>query len=310
MSDAGVSLQKDGTLALDSAKLTKVLATNFNDVAGIFAAAGKATDSLVSYTASTVDTKAGAYALNVTQLATQASAAGSAAAGLTITAGTNDVLAVTLNGLTANITLAAGTYATADALAAEVQSKINGTATFSGSTVRVAQTAGIISITTDAFGSAAAIMVTGAGAANLFGGAPVVTSGVDVSGTIDGFAATGRGQTLTAPTQGPSSGLQIQVTGGTVGARGTINFSRGYAVQFDDFANRISGVGGSLESRTKGLNSSIASVQKSEASESSRLISKEAFLRKQYSALDIKLSSLSNMSSYLSQQLASLPRPY
>jgi flagellar hook-associated protein 2 len=38
LSEVGVTMQKDGTLALDSAKLNKALASNFDDFAGLFAA--------------------------------------------------------------------------------------------------------------------------------------------------------------------------------------------------------------------------------------------------------------------------------
>ncbi|MEK7414850.1 MAG: flagellar filament capping protein FliD, partial [Planctomycetota bacterium] len=70
LSDVGVTFQKDGTLKLDQTKLDSVMASNFSDIASLFAAVGKGTDSLVSFSSATSSTKAGNYAVNVTQLAT------------------------------------------------------------------------------------------------------------------------------------------------------------------------------------------------------------------------------------------------
>lgn len=119
----GVSFQKDGTLSLDATKFQKALDTAPNDIAGLFATVGKPTDSAVRFVGSSAATQPGTYGLTVTSLATRGTQTGSAAAGLTITAGVNDQLSVDVNGTTASITLAAGTYASAADLAAEVQSR-------------------------------------------------------------------------------------------------------------------------------------------------------------------------------------------
>jgi flagellar hook-associated protein 2 len=111
LSQIGVTFQKDGTLAVDNTKLQSAITSNFSDIAGLFAAVGKTSDSLVGYSSAGTLTAPGAYSVNVAQLATQSNATASAAAGLTITAGTNDTLQVLLDGVTANVTLAAGTYA-------------------------------------------------------------------------------------------------------------------------------------------------------------------------------------------------------
>ena len=77
MSQIGVSLQKDGTLALDSAKLQKAMDSNFNDIGKLFAVTGTASDSLISYAGSTLATKAGSNAINITALATKGQLVGS-----------------------------------------------------------------------------------------------------------------------------------------------------------------------------------------------------------------------------------------
>lgn len=68
LSDIGVAFQSDGTLKLDSTKLDTAMASNFSDIAALFTTTGVATDSQVSFANSTSSTKAGIYAINVTQL--------------------------------------------------------------------------------------------------------------------------------------------------------------------------------------------------------------------------------------------------
>ncbi len=76
LSQIGVTFQRDGTLALDSGKLQKAIASNFNDIGKLFAVAGTASDSLISYAGSTLATKAGSNAVNITALATKGQLAG------------------------------------------------------------------------------------------------------------------------------------------------------------------------------------------------------------------------------------------
>jgi flagellar hook-associated protein 2 len=303
LSEVGVSFQKDGTLAVDSAKLSKALESNFNDVAGLFAAAGKATDSLASYATSSSNTKAGSYGLTVTALATQTSVAGTGAAATSYADGAN-ILSLTINGKQGDIKLGAS-YQDSAALAADLQSKINGSTAFGGAVMKVESVNGNITITSDAYGSSTSLIVGGTAMGALFGAGPVLTPGKDIEGTINGQAATGSGRILTAQ-EGDAKGLQVSITGGITGDRGTINFSRGYASQFAAMADNFIGEKGSFSSRVNGLNASITSLKKQEDAEQTRLTNKEAALRKQFTALDTQISKLNSLSSYLTQQLTQI----
>lgn len=312
LSQIGVTFQKDGTLAVDSTKLQSAVTSNFNDIAGLFAAVGKTSDSLVSYTSASALTAPGAYSVNVSQLATQGNTTASAAAGLTITAGVNDTLQVLVDGVTANVTLAQGTYASAAALATEIQSQINGASAFSsvGSTVTVTQSAGVLKITSNRYGSASVANITGGnGQANLnFGGSAVVSNGVDTAGTINGVAATGSGQYLTGASGDASQGLQIKISGGSTGARGTVNYSQGYAYQFNTLTSSMLGSDGVISTSTAGINASIQRLNDDQQTLSSRLTAIEARYRAQFTALDTMISSMNTTSSFLTQQLANLSK--
>jgi flagellar hook-associated protein 2 len=313
LSEIGVAFQKDGTLALDSTKLQTALDNNFDGIAGLFSAQGKSSDSLVSYAGSTQKTAAGSYAVNVTRLATQASLTGSQAAGLTIIAGGNDQLDVNVDGTLASVTLSAGTYGSADALAAEVQSKLNGAAGLlkAGNSVAVSQSGGVLIIASARYGSASAVSIAGGnGGANLMGASPASTAGADVSGTINGAAATGLGQTLSAAAGDKAEGLRVDINGGPLGSRGNINFSRGYADQLNSLVSSLLTSDGMLASRTDGLKASIKDLDKRQEDFNDRLAAVEARYRAQFSALDTMLSSLNQTSAYMSQQLSALKTDY
>ncbi len=313
LSDIGVSFQKDGSLALDTVKLQTAIANNFGDIAKLFAAVGTPTDSLVAYAGATAKTQPGAYGVSVTRLATQGTLAGNLAPGLSLTAGTNDLLALTIDGVAASVTLASSApYATAAALAAEVQSRINGASAFSsaGISVKVTVALGILSIISNRYGAASSVVIA-AGAAhdNLLGaGAPLASAAaVDVAGSINGAAATGSGQFLTGASGNAAEGLKLQISGGAETARGTVAYTQGYASQLATLAGQhLNTSNGAIASRTSGLNSSILSVASRRDALNLRLVDTETRYRAQFVALDLMMSKMSQTSSFLTQQLASL----
>ncbi len=308
LSQAGVQFKADGTLSLDASKLDAALKANPSAVTQLFAAVGTASDGLASVTAFTDKTLPGTYALNITQLARQASLAGSAAAGLTITAGVNDSLTVNVDGVAVTVTLAAGTYASADAFAAEVRAKINGASalTQAGASVAVTQSAGVLTITSSRYGSASNVAASGNAAATVLGGAPTSTAGLDIAGTIGGIAASGSGQTLVGATSTSTEGLKVTLTGGALGDRGSVTFGQGFAYRLNHLVTDVLDDDGAIAARTQGLQKSIDGIKKREDAFSQRLTQIEANYMRQFNQLDTLLSALSTQSSYLTQQFDAL----
>jgi flagellar hook protein FlgE len=111
--------------------------------------------------------------------ATAGTLTASAAPGtLVITAGTNDTLNMTINGVSQTVTIPAATYASTSALASAVQTAINAAyPTGSGATVTVSGANIVISAQTAGVGSGVA--ATGNAVANLLG-APVAAAGGNV----------------------------------------------------------------------------------------------------------------------------------
>ena len=302
LSQIGVSFQKDGSIALDSAKLSSVMESNIADIASLFAATGKATDSLVSYTSATSSTNAGSYAVNVTQIATQGKTVGAAAANTTIT-DANKALDITINGVSASITLATGSY-TAQTLAAELQAKINGASALSSAGISVAVTKSVdnkLTVTSSSYGSTSSVIIGGAGASDLLGANPASTAGVDVAGTIGGVTSTGTGQILQ-----DAHGLSVTISGGALGDRGSVSYSNGYAFLLDKWASSILTTDGALANRTDGINSSIKDLGNRRTTLETRLIGIEKRYRDQFTRLDVMLSSMNQTSNYLTQQLAQI----
>lgn len=324
LSQVGIAFQKDGSLALDSIKLQTAIDTNFKDIATLFANVGKPSDSLVNYVSATDKTLAGSYALNITQIATQGLLNGSTTASLAHTSGTfttpfvidanNNTLGVKINGVqSATITLTQGSYATAAALTAEIQSKINGDSALKGAGVTASVTfdsvSNLLKITSDRYGSASTVEVTTVGtntAATLGLSAAIGSTGLDVAGTINGNTATGSGRFLTGQS-GSIEGLKLEIVGGSTGDRGTIGYSLGYAYRLDQLATQLLGNSGPISSRTTGINSSIKGINDRRIVLNRRLVDIEKRYRQQFTALDTLMAQMRTTSDYLTQQLKLLP---
>jgi len=310
LSQIGVSFQKDGSISLDASKLSSALATKFSDVGGLFASLGSATDSLVSLTGSSTATKAGSYELAITQIATKSSLTGDLTLPPSTTIDPSTKISVTLDGVVADVSLAAGSY-TATELATLIQSSINSTTAFSavGASAKASVVGGVLVLESNKYGSTSAINIannTGTGVASLTGTVVAGTTGKDVAGTLNGITGTGNGQILTGAAGSPSEGLKLLIAGGSTGARGNVNFSVGYATQLSSLISGFTGSSGTITSTTSGVTASIKEIGKQRTTLNSRLFDVEARYRAQFTALDRIVSGLNNTSTFLTQQLAAL----
>jgi len=319
LSQIGISFQKDGSLTLDNAKLQKAINTNFNDISGLFAAVGHATDPDIKFVSSTANTQAGNYALNITQLATQGTLQGNLKLPAETTIDSDTSWTVTLNDTTpstlantATISLPAGTYNPSQ-LATLLQSSINGVSAFSNAGATITASVGddgTLKLQSTRYGSKSNIHIlaaSGTDTSAVFGTGSSV-DGVDVAGSIGGYTATGDGQTLTGAPGAPVDGLKLTVAGDTTGSRGSFGFSQGYAYQLNTFVGGYLGSTGAIANRTTGLNNSVKDVAKQKDAFSSRLTDIEARYRAQYTALDTSIASMNKTASFLTQQFAALSK--
>ncbi len=300
----GVGFQKDGTISLDSSKLQKAMKDNFDDLAALFSSSGSATDSFIKFAGNTSATQTGTSTVRITSLATRGSVTGGTApAGTTVTSGVNDQLSLTIGDVSTVVTLSAASYTPAS-LATAMQSAINGASELvkAGLTVSVTVGAdGKFSIANTRYGSESKIDIGGT-AADAFLPSKVVATGTDVEGSINGAAAKGSGQFLTA-----GDGLKLEVTGGTVPAdRGTVSFSRGFAELASDLAASFTAKDGLVTSRTDGLNETVKTIEKQREALNTRLAEVEKRYRAQFTALDATVARMKSTSDYLAQQLSAM----
>jgi flagellar hook-associated protein 2 len=80
----------------------------------------------------------------------------------------------------------------------------------------------------------------------------------------------------------------------------------GFAVRISQLVSNALSVDGSISTRQKGIQSNIDSNNKQASDLTDRSASTEKRLRAQYAALDTKMSQLSNLSTYMTQQIAQM----
>jgi flagellar hook-associated protein 2 len=82
----------------------------------------------------------------------------------------------------------------------------------------------------------------------------------------------------------------------------------GFALKVDSMLAQMQGSGGALSAKISGLQATTATIQQQRKGESSRLEGVQARYLKQFGALDLAIAKMQSTSSYLSTQLANLPK--
>jgi flagellar capping protein FliD len=197
----GVSVSREGQLAIDDSKLRGCLTANFNDVQKLFTASGTASTGTLAYISHGIDTKEGEY------------------------------------------------------------------------TVHIDQAAG---------------------------------NGVDVSGTINGEVATGRGQILTGSSgEANVDGLVVKYTGstGSVDA-GTVMLTFGVAELFDRALLHITdSIDGYVSFKQQSIQNSIKGFQTQMDEMEARLARKQEQLINRFAQMELALQQIQNQSNWLAGQL-------
>jgi len=134
-----------------------------------------------------------------------------------------------------------------------------------------------------------------------------------VVGSINGEAATGTGQTLVgdAPPDISSStsieGLTIEVTSTTTGSKGNVRLTMGVGeMMYNNVDSVTDQFDGLLTIRMDGLQDTIDDMQDSVVAMEKRLAMETLRLNKTFVALELNLSKLQSVSSFMAQQLGQL----
>jgi len=211
-------------------------------------------------------------------------------------------MAVTVDGVMANVTLGAGSY-TPSQLATALQTAINTNTTLqqAGVSVDVTQNNnGELSVASTSYGSQSSISIGGTGVAQLFGSSQTSNTGLDVQGTIGGYAATGNGQVLTVGNSGPAAGLQIMVAGTSTGALGAVNYSQGYASLLNGIvASATNSTSGSITNATNTLNTQITALQTQQTNLQQYITQVQQQYQTQFSAMNALVVQMQSTASFL-----------
>ena len=271
LAEVGISSDKDtGNLSIDDVAFTKQLNENPDDVIALFADQGRTSDPQVSFLSKSIDTVPGEYAIDITTAATRGELVGTVglpASPTTITIDDdNNDLTITVDGTASGaITLDNNDY-TADELVAHLQQKINQDSALAaaGKSVVVSlDGSNQIVINSNVYGSSSSVVIDTVDTntlAQLGLDAVAGTDGVDVEGTINGVAATGSGQILTAADGDKSDGIKILVEGSSTGARGNVTYIKGVAEQLVDKLNSFLEFQGIIGAKEDGYKAGLEEV--------------------------------------------------
>ena len=317
LAEIGIRTDATGNLTLDSAELTEALEQDTASVTALFADVTQTTDADIDFIGVNTETLTGTYAIDISQLGSQASYLGASIGFPLIIDNNNDDFSLSVNGTSSNnIKITQGSYTSGDDLAAELQSRINGDENLAEESALVEVSFNSadnrIEILSRQFGSETSIEILGVDTnsfADLGLQIAAGTDGLDVEGSINGIQATGEGTLLTGAEETDVAGLILDISGNTLGSRGSAIYTNGLAGQIEDLIEGYLSDGGLLELRTESIDEQLADLEIQQQDLDLRIESLEARLFKQFNALDSLLAQLQTTSEFLTLQLDSLPGP-
>jgi flagellar hook-associated protein 2 len=313
----GLEFNRDGTLSIDEAQLRSALNEDFTGVAALFLGDGtpsgsvSVTDGRVTYNARTEATQAGTYSIEISALAQKAVALGGQQV---TTLAADEQLRINSGTGSAVINLSQ------DDSLATILLKINNELSAQGMGIAATDDGtGKIKISSNSFGSGQTFTVIsdrdGGSGTTGFGSTPVAAAGTDITGTINGHAATGNGLRLSGGIGQPEEGLSVNIAQTQTGSYGSITIaSPAQGVEGSSILMNLQSIlhgitdplSGPIHNSTDALNQSINALNKQITAYQDRLEVRKALLTAEFQKADEALRLLSVTQSSLSSQIAKL----
>ncbi len=306
-STAGIELQNDGTLEVNSSKLDTNLSDNFADIQKLFIASGAATNSNVVFLGVGSTTEAGTYEVTISQLAEAATITSPNA--IPGTLGTNETLTFTLGADTSIFNLTS--TMTIDDIISGLTTQF---ATDSMALTASKDASDHLVITADNKGANVSFTVVSDvdGVGTGIGTAGMSDVGQDLDGTIKDtatsivYAARASADDILIGEEGPVKDLQIQFLGSTTGIFGNLSVSLGYAEQLErQLKQTTDSLEGPLADAVDGLEASIRRLDDNIRDLEDRLDLRENILLQQFARADLALQQLGSLQSTIGSQLQS-----
>lgn len=313
LSQIGIQLGDDGKLKVDDAMLTSMLNSDPNGVGRLFHAHGTTTNpniQLVSMTDKTKVSPESGYEIVITQAATRAQMSAAVAQ----TSVSTTVERLTFGGALFGdteyvITLNAGNSIDDTIAQINNDSRLRNLLTASkdanGKLVLQAKNYGSAGSFTIVSDQIAASNNSGVGIGDGGEEGPIIATGLDVQGTINGEEAEGRGQFLTGKAGNANTeGLQVRVLAESAGSYGFVRFTRGIADTVRSYAQSVTDIisgdatvaKNTLQAQIEALNEQAAQLQEA-------VNRREVALREQFARLERTLSQMQSQSQRLAAML-------
>ncbi len=319
-SAAGLSLSSSGTLSFDPTAFAAAYDANPSAVAALFTQGGSFTPASgappasVSLVYASNTTQAGSYALVVSHSATQAVDNGTVSfASSSSTLAGGEAYTITSGSQSASYTVSAGETLSQ---VASGMDKALAAAGMNLSAQVVATSSGYgLQITSAQYGSSASfgVAVSGTDELGLAAGSPFV--GTNVAGTINGVAASGQGQVLSAPSSDPTlGGLSLQVDATNITAAtslGTFSYAPGIAQALSSIAAQATASpSGLLPARIAQLQNSSQEIGTEINFEQQVVNEQQQALQQEFNNLETTLATLKSESAFVASSFggsASVP---
>ncbi len=316
-SAVGLSVDRDGVIQVDEARLRQAFEEDFEGTAARFSRSGRASDPDAATTvAGSRATQPGSYDVEVSVAADVARVTG--ASSFPSGAGEPKTFMVRSPGGTMVTVTLDSTQETVSSAAAKIQAALeaagvtNLNASFTGD-----PTDGHLTLESTRYGSSSRFEVYQVDPED---GSPIdggtvfglegVHTGVDVEGTIGGVEATGSGRLLSVD-EGPAAGLSVTTVGGMElpeeGDRAfTVDFWQGIGGSLDTLLQRSEGSGGTISRARSALDSQMRLYQDRIEAFERRLESREVTLRRQFVAMETAMDRFNSQSEWLQGQIGQL----
>ncbi len=306
-SQVGLNTGADDQLVLDSSDLLAALEADPEGVERLFGTITAASDPAVtvqSHTAATRDSGADGYAVEVTRVATQATATSAPLPG-------GIALDETLTINDRQVTLTAGMSLQ------DAADLLNSLFTAQGLSMSASVEGDRLQIAADVWGAVGHIDIVsslddGAGGTDLGGalaGEVATVQGQDVAGTIHGESCTGRGRLLIADdTSANTAGLKLLITAQTPGSLGVVRVSKGIAARMADFVTAATDArSGTLTRAADGIEAEIEAIDEQIADVEAEVDRYVKQLQVDFALMEAKISQSTTLLDWMTLQIDSLP---
>lgn len=309
LAEIGVSTNRDGSLAVDSAKLNAAIAKWPDVVEAMFSPRQDSSSPLLSVTSSAGRTAPGSYSVENLVPATSGTLTGAAAPNAfdtpVVIDAANKALTIVLNdGSPIELLLPEGSYASGAALAAAFNQAVAANASAAGR-VSASWSGDHFALRSALEGTASSVAVTGGdGALAVRLGLAAATSvrGTPASGSIAGKPALYSNGIFSAASDSPAAGLSLRALGPVDSA--TIRVDLGLGSALTALATRLTGTTSGLasaESRYAAARKDVAANQEKVSEAAERMTTQ---LTKTYASMEARVSAYKATQSFLEQQIA------